>query len=367
MLFYVYRGVIMISLENNVVFTVNPSIEFIYALNFIANKEALYKFYSDFNYTPAEKFRETAEQMKGKLSRYIQNELRFFFQWEPMKHALGKIIQSNECIESVSSFIELIEQMHENEILSYIISQALYGPNAEASIYRNKNDNMTDKVLKMISDAEDDSTIDKEKLREFAENPLEIKSRLILLMKQFYEKSYKKNESGILSELHKAKGRYENMFSNNYSYFEDEYLSVLPKANYKKLIIHISYFTQIRVWSFDIEPSNDTRWISLGMYSEYYPRKKFTEARVFNFIKILSDKKRFEIIRILSVKPHCVYELASELELTSPTICYHLNYMVDLNIVSLKRENSKTYYSLNKEAVKELLNNAHKILLSENE
>lgn len=354
----------MKSLKDNVIFTVNPSIEFIYGLNFIANKEALYKFYSDFNFIPSEQFKETVEKMKSKLSRYIQGELRFFFQWEPMKHALGRIIEEHDSIESVSSFIEFMEQMHENEILSYIINQALYGINADAPIYWSKDNNMTDSILKMISDTDDDSTIDKEKLKEFAENPLEIKSRLVLLMKQFYEKSYKQNENRILSELDKSKKRYENLYNDNYAYFSDEYLNVLHKDNCKKLIIHIGYFTQIRVWSFDIKPNNDTQWICLGMHSEYYPRKKFMEAKVHNFIKILSDKKRFEIIQILSKKPHCVYELATALELTSPTVCYHLNYMLDLNLVSLKRENSKTYYSLNTEIVKELLDNASEILLN---
>lgn len=362
-----YRGVNMNLDVNDIIFTVNPSIEFIYALDLVANKEAMYKFYSDFYFTPSEEFKDTIEGMKAKLSRYIQNELRFFFQWEPMKHVLGRIVEGHKEIESVSSFIEFIEQMHENEIVSYIAEQALYGINSDNAINWIIDDNIINKILKILDDLDDDATINKEKLREFAENPLEIKSRLILLLKQFYEKAYKQYENRILSILEKAKSRYENLYKENYESFNDEYLMVLPRDDWDKLIIHISYFTQIRLWIFDIKPQNRAKWVSLGMYSEHYPMKKFIEAKVHNLIKVLSDKKRFEIIQILSKKPHCVSELASALELTSPTVCYHLNYMLNLGLVSLKRENIKTYYTLNKKVIKELLDRTSEILLNENQ
>ncbi|MBB6217522.1 DNA-binding transcriptional ArsR family regulator [Anaerosolibacter carboniphilus] len=352
--------------KDNVFFTVNPSLEFIHALNFVANKEARYKFYSDFNIIPTEEFKQIVEEMKGKLSRYIQNELKFFFQWEPMMHTLGRIVEEHKHIENVSTFIEFIEQMHENEILSYITSQALYGVNANTSTNWSMDENMANNISNIIFNMDDDTTIDKERLIEFAESPLEIKSRLVLLMKQFYEKSYKQNEAYILSKLDEAKKRYEKLYSDNLAYFADEYLhNTLPRDNYKKLIIHISYFTLVRVWFFTVNPYDDTQWIHLGIYSEYYPRKKFIKAKVQNFIRILSDKKRFEIIERLSKKPYYVYELAAELDLTSPTVCYHLNHMLDLNLVSLEKENNKTYYSLNKEMVKELLNNASSILLND--
>lgn len=355
----------MKALKENIVFTVNPSLEFIYAINFVANKEALYKFYSDFNFVPTEEFKQTVEEMAGNLSRYIQSELKFFFQWEPVKHTLGRILERHSDIDSVSAFIALIEQMHENELLFYLANQALYGINSDIELNWNKNDDMIARITANITDMDEDSTVDKERLMECIENPMEIKSRLILLLKQFYEKSYKPVEVQILRELEQAKSRYERLFRDEYTFFEDEYLKALQNSAFANLIIHISYFIQIRVWSFDIKPYKDIQWISLGIYSEFYPRKKFIKAKVQNFIKILSDKKRFEMIELLSKKPHYVYELAAELELTSPTVCYHLNYMVDLNLVSLERENTKTYYTLNKEMVRELLCNASAILLDE--
>ncbi|SHI90253.1 ArsR/SmtB family transcription factor [Lutispora thermophila] len=351
---------------NNIIFTVNPSIEFIHALDLVANKETMYKFFSDFYFTPSEDFKNTIENMRSKLSRYIQNELRFFFQWEPMKHTLGRIVEGHKNIKSVSSFIEFIEQIHENELISYISEQALYGISSDSSMSRNTDDEITNRIIEILDNLDDDTTIDKEKLREFAENPLEIKSRLVLLMKQFYEKAYKQYETRILSILEKAKSKYENLYKENYASFDNEYLRVLPRDGWENLIIHISYFTQIRIWNFDIKPQNRTKWISLGMYSENYPIKKFIEAKVHNLIKVLSDKKRFEIIQILSKKPHCVSELANALDLTSPTVCYHLNNMLSLDLVSMKRENAKTFYTLNKKVIRELLDSTSEILLNEN-
>ena len=132
-------------------------------------------------------------------------------------------------------------------------------------------------------------------------------------------------------------------------------------------MIHIGYFTQVRVWFFELKTYKDTKWITIGMYSQYYPRKKFIKASVRKFIKMLSDNKRFEIIELLSQKPYYVNELAAELGLTAPTVSYHLNYMLDLNLVSLERDNGKTYYTLKKETVKGLFNDALLILLNEKE
>lgn len=345
------------SLTNNqVFFTIHPAIEYVYALNFIANEALLSKLYADYGFSPADDFKRSVIAIKDKLSHFIQNELQYFFEWGDLKNTLGSILLENEAVKSVTNLIALIEQMDEKRLLCYIVKQALYG-------MEGNDEGDVDHLKQLILDADHKSEEDKVKLLEYVDNPAEIKSRLCLLLKQFYEKCYQPLEDKILIELSCAKEKYEKLFCDNPDYFNNEYLGKLLDSEYVSLRIHISYFVQIRAWTFDITPLNKEQFICFGLHTENYPRKKFIKAKVQKFVKILSDKNRFELIELLSNRPYYVHELSTELKLTSPTVCYHLNSMLDLNLVSLARGNNKTFYSLNKATIKELLDNAAEILL----
>ncbi|MGE5629958.1 MAG: ArsR/SmtB family transcription factor [Caulobacteraceae bacterium] len=351
--------------NEKVSFTVHPPVEFVYALNFIANEGPLYKQYQEYNFSPSEDFRMLIDEMKGKLSKYLQSELVYFFGWQDMLHIMGRIILENDKIKTVPDFIGFIGEISEKELLSYIMRQVLWRESSfsESLACWNDCEHITGNIKQLISDMDDKSDEEKEKLGECVDNPSEIKSRLHLLMTQFYEKCYKSIEGRLLKESELAKLRYEKLFLADPEYFYREFLNKFSEFEHKELVIHVSYFTQIRLWLFLMKPHNQVLWVSLGIYTEHYPRKVFITSRVQKFVKLLSDKKRFEIVELLGRKPHYVYELAAELELTPPTVSYHLNALSDLNLVYVERNNNKTYYSLNREAVSELLENAAEILL----
>jgi DNA-binding transcriptional ArsR family regulator len=357
----------MKSIDEQPIFTVHPPIEFVYALNFIANEESLYKFYLEFNFVPSEEFKQLIEEMKLNLSKHMRSELLYFFEWRDMLHILGRIILENEGIKTVPDFIGFIGNMHERELLSYIMRQVLCGENSFNDSLACWNDcgHISGNIKQLISDMDDKSDEEKEKLNECVENPSEIKFRLNFLITQFYERCYKKIEGKLLTESTLAQGKYERLFNADSEYFYKEFLNKFSDFEYKRLVIHISYFVQIRPWLFHLKPYNNSLWVSLGIYTENYPRKVFITARVQKFVKLLSDKKRFEMIELLGSKPHYVYELAAELELTPPTVSYHLNSLLDLNLVSIERANNRTYYTLNKKIVSELLENTAELLLKE--
>lgn len=352
--------------KEQVTFTVHPPVEFIYALNFTANEESLYKFYLDFNFSPSEELRLLIEEMKSKLSKYMSNELIYFFEWQDMLHILGRIILENETIKTTQDLIRFIEQICDKELLSYIIRQALYSENdsSQSLVCWSDCQHIAGNIRQLISDMDDKTDEDKEKLMECVENPSEIKARLCLLMTQFYEKCYKPVEHKILIKLESTKEKYERLLHEDPDYFDKEFLGNFSGFKYERMKIHISYFTQIRPWLFHTKPYNDTLWVNLGIYTDQYPRKMFTKVKVQKFVKLLSDKKRFEMVEMLGKKPHYVYELAAALELTPPTVSYHLTSLTDLNLLRIERKNNRAYYSLDREIVRELLKNAEEVLLA---
>lgn len=65
--------------------------------------------------------------------------------------------------------------------------------------------------------------------------------------------------------------------------------------------------------------------------------------------KCLSDNSRLKIINSLMIEPMYVELLAERLELSTSTISFHLKKLLDANIVSSKKEQYYTVYSLNEE------------------
>lgn len=352
----------MKKLPEPISFTVHPVMEFIYGLNFIANEEALRRFYTDYDFTPSEVFLQSLEDIKSRLSRFVKSELMYFFDWPDMIHLLGRILLEDVSITEVTDFITRLEQLPEQKLHSYVLSQSLYGINAG-----DMEETDSDSLMKLLSSADHKPNEIKEKLTECLQNPAEFKARLCFVMTQFYKNCYEPVEQSILSQSLPVKDRYKKLFAEDPDYFNNEFLGKALDMDLKSFVIHISYFTQIRAWMFDVRPQSGIGLISLGIHSEHYPRKVFIKAKVQRFVKLLSDKKRFEIVEYLGKRPHYVHELSSELKLTPPTVCYHLNALLDLNLASASRENNKTFYTLNKAAVKELLDNAREVLLDNEE
>nr|WP_246566016.1 ArsR family transcriptional regulator [Tissierella simiarum] len=80
--------------------------------------------------------------------------------------------------------------------------------------------------------------------------------------------------------------------------------------------------------------------------------------------KALSDDKRIEIIKITSKRPWYNKELADYFNLTTATLSYHLNLLLDLGILNFEPSiNNRYYYTTNKENLKKLFDIALKDLL----
>jgi DNA-binding transcriptional ArsR family regulator len=81
--------------------------------------------------------------------------------------------------------------------------------------------------------------------------------------------------------------------------------------------------------------------------------KKFEQKEYLDFIKAISDKKRVKIIKLLSHGKYCNSDLAKKLELTPATMSYHLNKLMQLNILDIEKgAYNKLFYTLDKNKLK---------------
>ncbi|MFL0267019.1 ArsR/SmtB family transcription factor [Candidatus Clostridium radicumherbarum] len=351
--------------NNQVSFIIHPPVEFIYALHFTANMEEMDKFFLQFNYVQVEDVKQKIDFMRKKITKYLSSELNYFFKWPEIKHVLGRIATQNQNLSSVHEFITFIEKIDNKILSSYILNQN-YSDNPKVQeliismLDKQENEDLRDVISDTVYKQEDI----KEKLLECLESPEELKLRLCILLRQFYEKCYLPLEKEILEYLKPFKERYEKLFEEDNKYFFQEYLRRYSEAKDSNFIINIGYFIQVRPWTFYISPYNNCEWINIGMYTEQFPKSYMEKERIKKFLKILSDNKRFEMVELLAKKEWYGLELAAELNLTPPTVFYHINSLLDLNLVTFRKDGNKTYYKLNKIKLEELSQGIAKAILS---
>lgn len=80
-------------------------------------------------------------------------------------------------------------------------------------------------------------------------------------------------------------------------------------------------------------------------------------------LKLLSDKSKFEILMLIKNQKEYGSELAKKLDLSTPTISYHMSALLQAGLVKLEKENNRFYYSTHKKTVEEFLDIVRKLLI----
>jgi len=83
---------------------------------------------------------------------------------------------------------------------------------------------------------------------------------------------------------------------------------------------------------------------------------KDEEEVLLEKLKCISDKSKYEILKMLNNKPMYGQQIADKLNLTTATISYHMNALTLNNLVSINKIDNKGYYSINKEEINKICN-----------
>lgn len=68
-----------------------------------------------------------------------------------------------------------------------------------------------------------------------------------------------------------------------------------------------------------------------------------------NILKLLGDKTRLTMMRLMDSHPCCVCEFVEMFEMSQPAISQHLRKLKDLGLVEEERRGQWIFYSVNKE------------------
>jgi len=72
-------------------------------------------------------------------------------------------------------------------------------------------------------------------------------------------------------------------------------------------------------------------------------------------LKIIGDKSRLDIIKIISTESCTGKELAKKIGVSTPTISHHLDQLKSIGLIYEEREKNSKYFTLNKNSYRDLI------------
>jgi len=181
------------------------------------------------------------------------------------------------------------------------------------------------------------------------------KNEIIKTFETFYNLFYKPFEKKVYDFMAERCIELNKLFQKDPMYFINtiglgDYTKILEDK--KKLRMFASFYMDLGLNHYYID---DTFIMQFGHYIEHEFNIKLMQDKCKALFKALADEKRLEIIRLTSKRPWYNKELADYFNLTTATLSYHLNLLLDLGILNFEPSiSNRYYYTTNKQNLKAL-------------
>ncbi|MFZ5353599.1 MAG: ArsR/SmtB family transcription factor [Bacillota bacterium] len=164
-----------------------------------------------------------------------------------------------------------------------------------------------------------------------------------------YQKKYNELYSAYKSNIKSFKAAVQSKVETDGNRFLQELLrNTVKPENFENIRIWTSYYLLGVNIAID---ENSTLNVFIGNNYEEIRKKLQGSNEVEQCLiafKNISDKTRFEILKLLLKEEHYGQQLAEKLGITTATVSYHINYLTSANLITLERRDHRIYYILNK-------------------
>ncbi len=91
----------------------------------------------------------------------------------------------------------------------------------------------------------------------------------------------------------------------------------------------------------------------------------FDDTKLCKTLKVMGDKSKFEILRLVSEQAKYGQQLAAALEISTATISHHMAQLEETDLIRVERDSNRIYYTLNRETVEYVVKNLNKLFLKD--
>lgn len=189
------------------------------------------------------------------------------------------------------------------------------------------------------------------------ENPQKLLNHLFAMFEEIRENWTKHQKE--FDQLIKANlKRFESMSESDLIAYVEKTISIrsVPRSqtiavapsvfNYNAL-----YFTDSPWYEFDGTAMVWNIGVKIFDIFEMINSTSDQKQRLATALKVLSDQSKLEILMLCKDTPQYGVNLAKELKLTSATVSYHINTLVNLGYLTMNMEGNRIYYKTQKERI----------------
>ena len=254
---------------------------------------------------------------------------------------------------SISHFIEQFQRYSESKFAHKIIENMCEFE--EVDFDREIFDNPGN-LARFINTNFEFSKQNKWDILQFFLNTKKYKEDLLKIFKWHYENNFKKIEKYVNERANVFEKNFETVLRKYENDFAQRLLTGLfPKENVETLFVSISCFMRKEVIAWK-ERKGNKRWIVAGFdYLNMIVENLDPQTEALRLLKIIADESRLKIIKLLSGKECRNPEIANLLGLTKATISHHMNVLCTHNIVDIRMDGNKIFYSVDRKKLKKRL------------
>ncbi len=107
--------------------------------------------------------------------------------------------------------------------------------------------------------------------------------------------------------------------------------------------------------------------VFIFLYIKDMKRKTQQISKINDFLNIIADINRMQILKYLSNGEKCVCEIWKYLDLPQNLVSHHLKVIKDLNLISSKKDGLNVIYQLNKDVLEKNIKLLTKYLTTKGE
>lgn len=182
----------------------------------------------------------------------------------------------------------------------------------------------------------------------------ELKADLAELLQEIYSSEFKEKIKEISIEYHMEIDKL------NQKLMKKKPLDAAQEIMGKKFVRVFNFKEYFFIPSYFISPHNIRTFNQRAQmlvydFRNYMKSKNELSGKLSANLKVLSDKTRLEILRLLISNSNYGKNIASRLDLTTATISHHLEQLKSVNLVTEDREKNFKIFSANVEEIDKLL------------
>ena len=143
-----------------------------------------------------------------------------------------------------------------------------------------------------------------------------------------------------------------NLTEDGLYFFEKEF-GITLKSDKLKIYPTFNGFNNLTLENFLGRGSYDHMFLGIYLFEIIRLRNDIfmDEKNLAPFLKAISDPSKLEILKLLKYEKLYASQLAEKLQISNATISHHVSTLLNLNLLTFEKEQTKIYFSLNKEKV----------------